>query len=326
MASNNNQTSEIQENQNSDEIVVLDESEPVILAIGKEKPSWQRIILLSLATLSVIIVVLIFTYTIINGFPVITQYGLFKFLFGTSWKPAAGEYGILHGIVGTLLVVTVSMIIAVPISVACAIYISEIAPVSIRNFLKPTVELLASIPSIVYGFFGLFTFVPAIKYIFKLPTGETALSGGIILAIMVIPTIVSISDDALRAVPHAYREGSLALGATKWQTIRKITAPAAISGIFAAVILAFGRAIGETMAVLMVAGGAPEIPTPFFNILTPVDPLTAIIARELGESEQGSMQFFAIFGVAIVLFVITFLVNVLGDFVIKRYAKKLRGK
>lgn len=325
MTSTNNQATELPEIQNADNLEVQEESVPVVLAIGKQKPSWQRIVLLILASLSIIIVVLIFTYTIINGFPIITEYGLFKFLFGSSWKPTAEEYGILHGIVGTLLVVIIAMVVAVPISVSCAIYISEIAPTPIRNFLKPTVELLASIPSIVYGFFGLFTFVPAVKFIFKLPTGETALSGGLILAIMVIPTIVSIADDAIRAVPQTYREGSLALGATRWQTIRKIVTPAATSGIFAAVILAFGRAIGETMAVLMIAGGAPEIPTPFFNILSPVDPLTTIIARELGESEKGGMQFHAIFGVAVVLFVITFLINVISDLVIKRYAKKLRG-
>ncbi|MFW9922028.1 MAG: phosphate ABC transporter permease subunit PstC [Candidatus Thorarchaeota archaeon] len=301
-----------------------DKSKP-ILHIGKQGLSWQRIILLIFASISIIIVILIFAFILVNGIQVLWEIGIIKFLFGTSWNPPAGQYGILHGIIGTTMVVLIAMIIAIPISVSCAIYLAEIAPSPVRKILKPTVELLASIPSIVFGFFGLFTFVPAIKFIFNLPTGETALSGGLILSIMVIPTIVSITDDALKAVPKTYREGSFALGATKWQTIWKIVLPAALSGIFAATVLAFGRAIGETMAVLMVAGGASQVPVPFFNILVPIDPLTAIIARELGEAANGSVQFHAIFGIAIVLFVITFVVNLIGDIIVKRYSKKLRG-
>ncbi len=300
-------------------------SEDTILEIGKQKISWQKIVLILFAGISVIIVILIFIFILINGLQVIPEIGLIKFLFGTSWNPEADQYGILHGIIGTVMVVLIAMVVAVPISISCSIYISEIAPPTVRKILKPSVEMLASIPSIVYGFFGLFILVPAVKYIFRLPTGENALSGGLILAIMVIPTIVSITDDAIRAVPSTYREASLALGATKWQTIRKVVLPAALSGIFAAVILAFGRAIGETMAVLMVAGGASQIPKPFFNILVPVDPLTAIIARELGEAAQGDTQFHALFGIAIVLFLITFTVNLTGDLVIKRFTKKFRG-
>ncbi len=302
-----------------------DESEDPILEIGKQKVSWQRIVLMLFAGISVIVVILIFIFILVNGLRVIPEVGFIKFLFGTSWNPEADQYGILHGIIGTVMVVLIAMVVAVPISISCSIYMSEIAPQRIRKILKPSVEMLASIPSIVYGFFGLFILVPAVKYIFRLPTGENALSGGLILAIMVIPTIVTITDDAIRAVPSSFREASLALGATKWQTIRKVILPAALSGITAAVILAFGRAIGETMAVLMVAGGASQIPKPFFNILVPVDPLTAIIARELGEAAQGGTQFHALFGIAIVLFLITFVVNLTGDLVIKRFTKKFRG-
>ena len=302
-----------------------DESEDPILEIGKQKVSWQRIVLMLFAGISVIVVILIFIFILVNGLRVIPEVGFIKFLFGTSWNPEADQYGILHGIIGTVMVVLIAMVVAVPISISCSIYMSEIAPQRIRKILKPSVEMLASIPSIVYGFFGLFILVPAVKYIFRLPTGENALSGGLILAIMVIPTIVTITDDAIRAVPSSFREASFALGATKWQTIRKVILPAALSGITAAVILAFGRAIGETMAVLMVAGGASQIPKPFFNILVPVDPLTAIIARELGEAAQGGTQFHALFGIAIVLFLITFVVNLTGDLVIKRFTKKFRG-
>jgi len=342
---------DIEQNDTEDgKIIDLD-----ILSIGKQKTSWQKIILLSLASISIVVLLLIFGFIIVNGVQIIpdlmNQYfeeypdkskfvaffaSIFNFLFRNEWRPSSNEFGIAHSIIGTLLVVVVAMFIAVPISVACAIYMAEIAPPTIRKILKPSVELLASIPSIVYGFFGLFTFVPAVKYIFNLQfmvkifgkalaTGETALSGGIVLAIMVIPTIVSIADDSLKAVPHNYREGSFALGATKWQTVSKIVVPASMSGIFAATILAFGRAIGETMAVLMIAGGTPQIPTPFFDILTPVDPLTSLIARELGEAGSGTMQYHAIFATAIVLFSITFLVNLIGNAIIKRYTKKLRG-
>ena len=296
-----------------------------ILAIGKQKFSWQRAILLLLASLSVIIVILIFTFILINGIQVVTEIGVIKFLFGTSWNPEAEQFGILHGIIGTLMVVLIAMLIAIPVSIGCSVYMAEIAPPMVRKILKPTVELLASIPSVVYGFFGLFTFVPAIKFIFQLKTGENALSGGLILAIMVIPTIVAITDDSINSVPRSYREGSFALGANQWQTIRKVVVPAAMSGITAAVILAFGRAIGETMAVLMVSGGASQIPVPFFNILAPIDPLTAIIARELGEAAQGTTQFHAIFGIAIVLFSITFIVNLVGDLIVKRFAKRMGG-
>jgi phosphate transport system permease protein len=320
----------IQTDSNEDSVSALVEgdegesSEP-ILEIGKQKISWQRIVLMLFAGISVIVVILIFIFILVNGLQVLPEVGFIEFLFGTSWNPEAEQYGILHGIIGTTMVVLIAMVVAVPISISCSIYMSEIAPERIRKILKPSVEMLASIPSIVYGFFGLFILVPAVKYIFRLPTGENALSGGLILAIMVIPTIVSIADDAIRAVPRTFREASLALGATKWQTIRKVVLPAALSGISAAVILAFGRAIGETMAVLMVAGGASQIPKPFFNILVPVDPLTAIIARELGEAAQGDTQFHALFGIAIVLFMITFVVNLTGDLVIKRFTKKFRG-
>ncbi|MBD3190032.1 MAG: phosphate ABC transporter permease subunit PstC [Candidatus Heimdallarchaeota archaeon] len=287
---------------------------------------WQEIALLITASISVIIVILIFVFIFLNGFQIIPDYGLFNFLFGDVWRPRSGLYGILCAIVATIQVVVVALVIAVPISLSTAIYLAEIAPDMVRKIMKPTVELLASIPSVVFGLFGYYTFVPLIKWAFGLKTGETALSGGIILAIMIIPTIVSISDDAISAIPQTYREGSMALGATKWQTVRKVIVPSAISGITAAIILAMGRAIGETMAVLMVAGGSPRVPEPFFNILVSVIPMTAMVAKELPEAAQGSTQYHALFGVAIVLFLITFLVNLMGDLIAQRQLKKLRGE
>ncbi|MEA2071376.1 MAG: phosphate ABC transporter permease subunit PstC [Asgard group archaeon] len=297
-----------------------------ILEIGKQKISWQQVVLLILSSTSLLILGLILIFTLIDSFPIFSQYGIFKYLFGNTWNPQRGQYGVLHAIIGTFLVVIVAMILAIPLGISVAVYMAEIAPEKIRKVLKPTIELLASIPSVIYGFFGLFTVVPAIKWLFKLPTGETGLAGSIILAIMVLPTIISISDDALHAVPQRFREGSFALGATKWQTIWRVILPAAMSGITASIILGFGRAIGETMAVYMVSGGATNMPKPFFNILTSLDPLTVLIAREIPEAAENSLHFYALFGTAVVLFVITFAINLTGDILVRRYAKKLRGE
>jgi phosphate transport system permease protein len=240
------------------------------------------------------------------------------------------------------------MFFAIPIGVACAVYLSEIAPDRIRRILKPAIELLSSIPSIIYGFIAFTTFVkliqlighrlqvyiaqaetffwPRILQFFAVKTGQSAFAGGIILAIMVLPTIISISDDAIKTVPRRLKEGSFALGATHWQTTWRTTLPAAVSGITAAIILAFGRAIGETMAVYMVCGGATNIPEPFYNFFKPVDTLTTIITRELPEAAWGGQTYHALFGVAIILFLITFVVNVIGDSLTKRFARRLKGE
>ena len=295
-----------------------------ILAIGKQKVSWQQIVLFFAASLSVIIVILIFIFTFINGFQIIPEYGLFKFLFGDFWNPDV-EYGILPMIIGSFLVVLIALVIAVPVGIACAIFLAELAPDVVRKIMKPTVELLASIPSIVYGFIALRTVVIFFQDVLGFKTGRTAFTAGLVLSIMILPTIISIADDAIKTVPRKLREGSLALGATKWQTIKKVVLPASISGLTAAVILGFGRAIGETMAIYIIGGGATEIPKPFFNIFKPIDTLTSVIVRELGEAAVGSTEYHAIFGVACVLFLITFVVNLVGDIIIKRYAKKLAG-
>jgi phosphate transport system permease protein len=206
-------------------------------------------------------------------------------------------------------------VISVPIGVACAVYIAEIAPARIKETLKAGVELLAAIPSVVLGFIGMVTLVPWIRSIFNLPTGLTALSGSIMLAFMAMPTIVSIAEDALYSVPKSYKEGALALGATHWQTIYRVMLPAASSGILAAVMLGIGRVIGETMAVMMITGNAAVIPGSF---LQPVRTLTATIAAEMGEAVVGSEHYFALFAVGIVLFVISFVINVSADLFLHR--------
>ena len=275
-----------------------------IIAIGKHKTSWQQIVLLISASLSVIIVLLIFIFTFINGFQIIPEYGLFKFLFGDFWNPEI-EYGILPMIIGSFLVVLIALVIAIPVGIACAVFLAELAPDIVRKIMKPTIELLASIPSIVYGFIALRTIVIFFQDVLGFKTGRTAFTAGIVLAIMILPTIISIADDAIKAVPQIYKEGSLALGATRWQTIRKVILPASVSGLTAAIILGFGRAIGETMAIYIIGGGATAIPKPFFNIFQPIDTLTSVIVRELGEAAVGSTEYHAIFAVACVLFIIT---------------------
>lgn len=261
---------------------------------------------------SVFFVILIFLFLLKEGMSVFRTVIPARFLFGKNWYPISepAQLGILPLILGSFLVTLGAAIISIPIGVACAVYIAEIAPLKIKETLKAGIELLAAIPSVVLGFVGMITLVPWIKNIFELPTGLTALSGSIMLAFMAMPTIVTISEDALYAVPKSYKEGAFALGATHWQTIYKVILPAASSGILAAVMLGIGRVIGETMAVMMITGNAALIPK---SILQPVRTLTATIAAEMGETVVGSEHYFALFAIGIVLFIISFAVNVTAD-------------
>ncbi|MFH0896298.1 MAG: phosphate ABC transporter permease subunit PstC [Bacteroidota bacterium] len=237
------------------------------------------------------------------------------FLTGKEWYPTAeplAQLGIWPMIMGTLWVCFGAIILALPLGIAAAVYMAEIADRRIRNIMKPVIELLAGIPSVVFGFFGLVIIVPLVQQTFNLPVGETALSGSIILAIMILPTIITISEDALRTCPNSLREASLALGATKWQTIVRIVFPRSLPGITAAVILGIGRAFGETMAVLMVTGNAAVVPNSF---LEPVRTLTATIAAELGEAPQGGLHYKALFALGCVLFIITFFTNMLVEWI-----------
>jgi phosphate transport system permease protein len=244
--------------------------------------------------------------------------GFLEFFAGDEWMPTAhpsAQFGILSLIMGTLWVSLGAILIALPLGLGVAIYLSEVAKKRFRNFLKPVIELLAGIPSVVYGFFGLVVLVPFIQKTFNLPIGETGLSGSIILAIMALPTIITIAEDAMRTTPLAMKEASLALGATRWQTTYKVVIPYASSGITAAAILGIGRAIGETMAVLMVTGNAAIIPHTF---LEPLRTIPATIAAELGEAPKGSTHYQALFLLGVILFVITLIVNVSVEFVNKR--------
>jgi phosphate transport system permease protein len=266
---------------------------------------------------SILFVVLIFLFLVkegLNVFKVVTPY---HFLFGKNWYPIShpAQFGILPLILGSLLVTLGATVISVPIGVASAVYIAEVARPSVRETLKVGIELLAAIPSIVLGFIGMVTLVPWVRQIFHLPTGLTALSGSIMLAFMAMPTIVSIAEDALHAVPRSYKEGAYALGATRWQTIYRVILRAASPGIAAAVMLGIGRVIGETMAVMMITGNAAVIP---HSILQPVRTLTATIAGEMGEAPVGSEHYYALFAIGTLLFIISFGINVTADLLLHR--------
>jgi phosphate transport system permease protein len=232
-----------------------------------------------------------------------------SFLEGKEWFPTANpavQLGVAPLVLGTLWVSLIAILIALPIGLATAIYMAEVADSRMRNVLKPVIELLAGIPSVVYGFFGLIVIVPMIQTTFHLPVGETALAGSIILAIMALPTIITVSEDAIRNTPRAMKEASLALGANRFQTIMRVVLPYSMSGISAAAILGIGRAIGETMAVLMVTGNAAVMP---HSLLQPVRTIPATIAAELGEAPQGGVHYKALFALGCILFIITLIIN-----------------
>lgn len=240
---------------------------------------------------------------------------LIDFLLGREWYPTAtptAQFGALPLILGTLWVTFFAILFALPIGLVTAIYMAEIASERTRRILKPVIELLAGIPSVVYGFFGLVVLVPFIQQLFNLPVGETALAGSVILGIMALPTIITISEDAIRTTPVALKEASLALGASHWQSLQRVTLPYARSGIMAAFILGIGRAVGETMAVLMVTGNAAVMP---HSILEPVRTIPATIAAELGEAPFNGVHFKALFALGIILFIMTFLFNSLVELV-----------
>ncbi len=261
---------------------------------------------------AIIFVILIFSFLVREGGSFFGEYDLKNFILGHFWYPASDppRFGILPLIMGSLVIVLGAGILAVPLGIMAALYISEVAPKGLKDLLKAGVEMLAAIPSVVVGFVGMVTLVPFIKTVFTIPTGLTALSGCIMLAFMAMPTIVSISEDAINAVPWNYKEGALALGATKWQIMYRIILPAAAPGIIAAVMLGIGRVIGETMAVMMVTGNAAVIPSGF---LESVRTLTATIAAEMGETVRGSSHYKSLFAIGAVLFVITFIINFVAD-------------
>jgi phosphate ABC transporter permease protein PstC len=272
------------------------------------------LLLVALSAISVLAIITIFIFE--QGLPIMAKYGLKNFLLGQDWFPSEKSFGLLPMIVGSLLVTLGALVIGVPLGLASAIFMTEFSNRRLSGFLKPVIELLAGIPSVVYGFLGLMFLVPFIRKNFGGP-GLSVLAASIILGIMILPTIISIAIDAIRAVPDSYREGSIALGATRWQTVRMVVLPAARSGLVAGIILGMGRAIGETMAVIMVAGNAADLPG---SLLAPVRTLTSNIALEMAYASGEHRQ--ALFATGVILFVIIMILNFLANLAAKKQFRK----
>ncbi|MCX8195425.1 MAG: phosphate ABC transporter permease subunit PstC [Candidatus Micrarchaeota archaeon] len=287
------------------------------MKIGKDPDGLAELLVKISAYSMILVVFFIFFFLFFEGIKIFNFESVQHFFLGQSWQPTSSNprFEIASIIIGSLFVTAGALLLSVPVALGCAIYLSEVAPPSLSELLKPVIEILAGIPSVVIGFFGLTVVVPAVASIFGIPSGLTLLSGILVLAIMVLPTIETISEDALRSVPRSYREASAALGATDWETIHKVVLPAAMPGITVAILLGFGRAIGETMVVLMVTGNAAIIPTSVFD---PIRTMTATIAAEMGEAPFGSPHYFALFMIAATLFVISFMVNSAANLLIKR--------
>lgn len=270
--------------------------------------------------LAILFVLLIFGFLLHESLPLLKTESLGQLLAGKRWLPTSEppQFGLLPLLLGSAYVTFGALLIGIPLGLAAAIYIAEVAPPRLKEMLKPMVELLAAVPSVVFGFIGLLVVGPWLARVCNLPISQFAALGSLLLAFMAIPTIVSVAEDALTAVPRALRDNSLALGATQWQTIYRVVVPAARSGIIAAFLLGMGRAIGETMTVLMVTGNAAVIPTGLSAFLLPIRTMTATIAAEMGETAYATPHYYALFMVGLLLFIITLVVSVLADIAIRR--------
>ncbi|KJF26394.1 phosphate ABC transporter permease [Clostridium aceticum] len=274
-------------------------------------------VIMFMGVTSVVIVALIFFFLFRSGVMLFKDVTLKEFLFGRSWFPISvnPQYGILPLVAGSLMVTLGAIFISVPIGIGCAIYIAEVAPPKIKTGLKVIIEFLSAIPSVVLGFLGIVVLSNWVRITFSLSSGFTVLTGSILVSLMALPTIISISDDAISALPKEYKEASLALGATKWETIKHVLVPAASSGIIAAVMLGVGRAIGETMTVMMVTGNAAQIPDSF---LVSGRTMTATIAAEMGDTVRNGTHYHALFAVGIVLLFMTTTINLIADAVLSK--------
>jgi phosphate transport system permease protein len=270
---------------------------------------------------AILFVALIFFFLLREGLPTLGEVEMSS-LFGIRWYPIENYFGILPLITGSLVVTLGATLVAVPFGIGTAVYISEIAPRWMREILKPLVELLGGLPSVVMGFLGILILSPFLRVFLNLPTGLTAFTGSLLLGGIAVPTVVSVAEDALDSVPRAYREGAWALGATKWQTIWRVTLPAAKSGVLTAIMLGIGRAIGETMTVMMVTGNAPVLAIKLGSLFSPVRTMTATIAAEMGEVANGSVHYHTLFFIGMVLFIISLTVNIIASSVVFRAKKR----
>ena len=268
----------------------------------------------------ILFVVSIFLFLLKDSLSLFGAHSVKDFLFGKSWLPISEppKFGIVPLVLGSLLVTIGAIVICVPIGVGSAMFIAEVAPSHLKHVLKSLIEILAAIPSVVLGFIGIVWLGPFLRNLLHLSTGMCGLTGSLLLAFMALPTVISISEDALIGVPKSFKEAAFGLGATRWQALWRIILPSASSGIMAAIMLGIGRVIGETMVVMMVTGNSPVIPT---SLLQPLRTLTATIAGEMGETVAGSEHYFALFAVGLILFIITFIINFIADICLRRARK-----
>lgn len=294
------------------------------MAVQPQEKVFPALLLLCALT-SVLVVALVGFFVFYQGYPVLAKTGFFAFIFGRQWQPSAGVFGILPMVVGTLAVTLLSLAIGVPLGLATALFLAEFAPRGIAALTRRSIELLAGIPSVVYGLFGMVTVVPLVRYIAtnwfggllspEMKTGYCILSAALVLAVMILPTVVAVAEDAIRSVPKEYKEGSLALGVPHWQTVVYVVLPAARSGIVAGIVLGMGRAIGETMAVLMVAGNSPLMPR---SIFSPVRTMSGNIGLEMGYASGVHAQ--ALFATGVVLFLVIMVLNACALYITGRRA------
>lgn len=276
--------------------------------IEGEKVVGATLMLFSITALVILLLIMLFILD--GGLPLFNKVSVFDFLFGDKWVPARGLFGASQFIVAALLVTFGAIVISVPLGISCAVFLAEIAPAWAKRIVRPAIELLAGIPSIIYGVFALMIIVNLVSVTFNVATGETILAAAIVLAIMILPIIISISQDSIESVPRLYKEGSYALGATDWQTIHRVLVPAAGPGIVAGIILAMGRAIGETMAVVLVIGNVEKMPS---GLLSPGETLTSAILLEMGEAVVGSVHYNALFCLGLVPFILVLFMSILSS-------------
>lgn len=287
---------------------------------GKEK--FIKLIFTLLAFSSLLFLLGIIIVLFKESFPVLKNINIIDFIFGIHWYPThePPEYGILPLMAGSFWVTFGAMIVCIPLGIGSALYINELASPRQKQILKPTIEILAGIPSIVFGFFGMLVVAPFLQNLFNIPTGLCAFTASLVLGIMAIPTVTSLTEDALSFVPKSFKEASYALGANRWQTLVKVIIPASMSGISTSIILGLSRIVGETMTVLMVSGGSAIIPKSIFD---PVRPMTSTIAAEMGESAVGSEHYHALFAIGLILFLITLIFNIVAEHISKKHRVKL---
>lgn len=272
--------------------------------------------LFAITSFSLILISLLVMFILIEAIPAFYENGVLNFIFGLNWSPDNNEFGIFPMIVGSVYITVIALVLSIPISLSCALFLEEIAPLKLKNLFKPIIQTLAGIPSVIYGFFGVTLIAPLIRNMFG-GTGFSILTAAIVLALMILPTIISLSQDAINSVPDYYRQASLGLGSTQWQCIKNVILPIALPGIITAIILGLGRAIGETLAVLMLAGNVSMIPS---SIASPVRTLTSNIALEMGYAT--GIHYNSLFATAAILFVAILILMVVSVYIQDKYALK----